>query len=80
MAGEGLVTLLFMFIVCAFHVNTVRSNHVDEQGLIIGAMGTAFASIALIYSFADVSGAHFNAAVTFATVVTGKTSIGKGKF
>lgn len=43
-----------MFIVCAFHVNTVRANHVDEQGLIIGAVGTAFASVALIYAFADV--------------------------
>lgn len=72
--GEGLVTCLFIFSVCAFQLNTIRSGHVDEQGLIVSAIGTAFCSIALIYSFADVSGAHFNCAVTFATVITGKTS------
>jgi glycerol uptake facilitator-like aquaporin len=36
------------------------------------------ASVALIYSFADVSGAHFNPAVTFATIITGKMSVRKG--
>ena len=44
----------------------------------MGCISTAFCSIALIYSFADVSGAHFNPAVTFATVVTGKTTVRKG--
>lgn len=77
--GEGLVTCLFIFCVCAFQLNTIRSGHVDEQGLIVSAIGTAFCSIALIYSFADVSGAHFNCAVTFATVITGKTSWQKSK-
>lgn len=32
----------------------------------------------MIYSFADVSGAHFNPAVTVATMATGKTSVVKG--
>jgi len=41
---------------------------------IIGAVGTAFSAIALIYSFADISGAHFNPAVTFACWLTKKTS------
>ncbi|KAL7751358.1 hypothetical protein RI367_003218 [Sorochytrium milnesiophthora] len=73
--GEGLCTFLFMFIVCATHVNHVRTQ--TEEQLVLAAISTGFASIALIYSFADVSGAHFNPAVTFATLVTGKVSIGK---
>ncbi|KAI9148621.1 hypothetical protein H9P43_010102 [Blastocladiella emersonii ATCC 22665] len=74
--GEGLCTFLFLFIVCATHVNHIRSHTPDS--LVLGAISTGFASIALIYSFADVSGAHFNPAVTFATMVTGKTSPAKG--
>ncbi|ORZ32609.1 aquaporin-like protein [Catenaria anguillulae PL171] len=74
--GEGLCTFLFLFIVCATHVNHARSGTADS--LVLGAISTGFCSIALIYSFADVSGAHFNPAVTFATVVTGKTSVAKG--
>lgn len=75
-AGEGLCTFLFMFIVMAVGINNERSE--THEGLVLAAISTAFASIALIYSFADVSGAHFNPAVTFATMITGKVSVRKG--
>ncbi|KAL2915093.1 hypothetical protein HK105_205417 [Polyrhizophydium stewartii] len=74
--GEGLVTFLFMFIVEGIAVNNGRQA--APENLTLGAIGTALASVALIYSFADVSGAHFNPAVTFATVITGKVSVRKG--
>jgi glycerol uptake facilitator-like aquaporin len=74
--GEGLVTFLFMFIVMATAVNNGRQT--NPENLALAAISTAFASVALIYSFADVSGAHFNPAVTFATVITGKVSVRKG--
>jgi glycerol uptake facilitator-like aquaporin len=74
--GEGLVTFLFMFVVMATAVNNGRQE-VPEH-LVLAAVSTAFCSIALIYSFADVSGAHFNPAVTFATIITRKTSVKKG--
>jgi glycerol uptake facilitator-like aquaporin len=74
--GEGLVTFLFMFIVMATAVNNGRQE--NPENLVLGCISTAFASVALIYSFADVSGAHFNPAVTFATVITGKMSVRKG--
>ncbi|KAI8923705.1 aquaporin-like protein [Entophlyctis helioformis] len=74
--GEGLVTFLFLFIVEATAVNNGRQA--NPENLVLGAVSTAFASVALIYSFADVSGAHFNPAVTFATVITGKVSVRKG--
>ncbi|KAI8846589.1 aquaporin-like protein [Chytridium lagenaria] len=74
--GEGLVTYLFLFIVMATAVNNGRQE--QPENLVLGAISTAFASVALIYSFADVSGAHFNPAVTFGCIITGKTSIKKG--
>lgn len=74
--GEGLVTFLFMFIVMSTAVNNGRQS--NPENLALAAISTAFASVALIYSFADVSGAHFNPAVTFATIVTRKVSVRKG--
>ncbi|KAJ3035540.1 hypothetical protein HDV00_003694 [Rhizophlyctis rosea] len=74
--GEGLCTFLFLFIVEATSVNNSRQE--TPENLTLACVSTAFCSIALIYSFADVSGAHFNPAVTFATIVTGKVSLRKG--
>ena len=74
--GEGLVTFLFMFVVMATAVNNGRQE--NPENLVLSCISTAFASVALIYSFADVSGAHFNPAVTFATIITGKVSVRKG--
>jgi glycerol uptake facilitator-like aquaporin len=64
-----------MYLTKATSVNLGRS---DSSSLVEGALSTALCSVALIYSFADVSGAHFNPAVTFATIITGKTSVRKG--
>lgn len=75
-AGELLCTFLFIYIVCATSANFIRLNTVNNP--VVGALSTGFASVALIYSFADVSGAHFNPAVTFATIVTRKTGLTKG--
>jgi aquaporin related protein len=74
--GEMLCTFLFIYIVCATQANFVRLKTTNNP--VVGALSTGFASVALIYSFADVSGAHFNPAVTFATIVTRKTGITKG--
>lgn len=74
--GELLCTFLFIYIVCATQANFVRLKTVLNP--VVGALSTGFASVALIYSFADVSGAHFNPAVTFATIVTRKTGLTKG--
>jgi len=73
--GEFLCTFLFLFTAMAVPWNMTRSginNPATE------ALNVAFIAVALIYSFADISGAHFNPAVTFATVVTGKMTWKKG--
>jgi glycerol uptake facilitator-like aquaporin len=46
--------------------------------LVLGCLATAFTVTALVYAFADVSGAHFNPAVTFAAIITQKTTLKKG--
>jgi len=75
--GEMLCTFLFIYIVLATQINFVRLDP-NFRNPVVGALSTGFASVALIYSFADVSGAHFNPAVTFATCITRKTSVVKG--
>jgi len=75
LAGEFLCTFLFLFIAMACPWNMARlgiSNPATE------AIAVSFIAVAVIYSFADISGAHFNPAVTFATIVTGKTTWRKG--
>jgi len=74
--GELLCTFLFIYVVLSTSANFYRMKTVANP--VVSAISTGFAAVALIYSFADVSGAHFNPAVTFATCVTRKTSITKG--
>ena len=57
-------------------MNNGRQLHPEH--LALSSISTAFIVTAMVYSFADVSGAHFNPAVTFSTIVTGKTTIIKG--
>jgi len=73
--GEFLCTFIFLYIAMAVPWNMARlgvSNPTTE------AIAVSFIGVAVIYSFADISGAHFNPAVTFATVVTGKMTWKKG--
>ena len=69
--GEFLATLVFLFVAEMSIINL--SQHSKAPGL-AQALAQGFIGIAVIYSFADVSGAHFNPAVTFACWIAGKTS------
>jgi len=75
LAGEFLCTFIFLYIAMAVPWNMGRLG-VDNPNT--EAVAVAFNGVSNIYSFADISGAHFNPAVTFATVVTGKTTWRKG--
>jgi aquaporin related protein len=74
--GEFLATFMFLYVAMAVPWNMRRLGVVDPYTS--GAIAVAFNGVAVIYSFADISGAHFNPAVTFATIVTGKTTWRKG--
>ena len=67
---------MLLFVIEATIINNGRQ--ILPENLVLGCICTAFTVIALTYSFADVSGAHCNPAVTFAAIVTQKTTIRKG--
>jgi len=69
--GEFLCTFLFFFSVCGASLNLKRAESPNKGEL---ALATGFCAVALIFSFADISGAHFNPAVTFACWLAKKTS------
>jgi aquaporin related protein len=74
--GEFLATFLFLFIAMAVPWNMNALNL--ENNPATHGIAVSFIAVAVIYSFADISGAHFNPAVTFATMMTGKTAWKKG--
>lgn len=80
--AELLCTTIFMFVVTATGVEYARTVSLGSYELIhdstIAGLSSMLIAVGIIYSFADVSGAHFNPAVTFATVVSFKNSIIKG--
>jgi len=80
--GEFFATAMFVFMILAAVIHFDRAQALNHTAYIanpaVGGISTAFAGVVVIFSFADISGAHFNPAVTFATVVTFKMSIFKG--
>eukprot|EP01089_Gocevia_fonbrunei_P013234 TRINITY_DN3333_c0_g1_i1.p1 TRINITY_DN3333_c0_g1~~TRINITY_DN3333_c0_g1_i1.p1 ORF type:complete len:353 (-),score=87.28 TRINITY_DN3333_c0_g1_i1:36-1094(-) len=82
--AEFVCTSIFMFIVTTAQLQLRRGTNLkgvaEIHNPIVGALAGALGAVGVIYSFADVSGAHFNPAVTFATCITMKTSWLKGFF
>lgn len=70
--GEFLVTFIFLSVVYAMLINTSRATDPVIAGTIIPGLVVAMVATAIIYAFADVSGAHFNPAVTVGFLVSGK--------
>jgi len=74
--AEMLCTFIFLFSVMAMSINSKQLGLASTA--VESAIVTGFVAVALVYSFGDVSGAHFNPAVTFATMIVGKTTWRKG--
>jgi len=72
--GACLCTMIFLFVAMAVPFNMTRLGYEASE---LEAIAVGFIGVAVIYSFADISGANFNPAVTFATYVTGKVSRNK---
>jgi len=80
LAGEFLATFMFLYVAMAvpWNLRRIGVTNPNADNPTAEAIAVAFNGVAVIYSFADISGAHFNPAVTFATIVTGKTTWRKG--
>ena len=59
-------------------INTSRATDPVIAGTIIPGLVVSMVATAIIYSFADVSGAHFNPAVTMGFIISGKMHPVKG--
>lgn len=64
---EGVGTFLFIFVA----LGSALTAETSDAGLIRVALATGLALVVLIPTFAPVSGAHFNPAVTFGVWLTG---------
>lgn len=72
LVGEFFATFLFMFAICGFSLAT------PDAGPLLGGICTAFSAVASVYTFGDLSGAHFNPAVTFGAMVGGRMPVIQG--
>lgn len=66
--SELLATGIFIFTICCIGVNVSRTANAAD-GLIISGVGTGLVAYALLRTFGEWSGAHFNPAVTVGAIV-----------
>ncbi|KAI5161964.1 hypothetical protein NEAUS04_0802 [Nematocida ausubeli] len=76
--AEGLCTALFAFAVYSVVTGVNITPCADGVANIAVTLTIALSSVAIIYSFMDVTIAHFNPAITLAAIVTGKLPIWMG--
>ena len=62
--AEFIATFIFLFAVFTVGINIANGGNL-VVGVAVGGAVTAFAAIAVLVAFGDISGAHFNPAVTF---------------
>jgi len=75
--AEGLCTALFSYAVYSVVTGISIINEPGSQ-MICVCLAITLSSIGVIYSFMDITIAHFNPAITLAAVVTGKLPVGMG--
>ncbi|KAF9763141.1 Aquaporin [Nosema granulosis] len=68
--GEMFASFVFGFVVYSAIVGTSQSENLAAS--IIVGVSVGFSGVAVIYSFCDVTVAHFNPAITLASIVTFK--------
>merc|ERR1712071_482858 len=74
--GEFVISFLFGFVVYSA-VLTVNLEQLNSGSILVG-LALGFSGIALIYSFLDITIAHFNPIITLAAICFGKLPILRG--
>ena len=72
LVGEFFATFLFMFAICGVGLANPKG------GPVLGGICCAFAAVGAIYAFGDLSGAHFNPAVTFGAMMGARMPVAQG--
>lgn len=72
LVGEFFATFLFMFAICGVGIANPKG------GPILSGICCAFAAVGSIYAFGDLSGAHFNPAVTFGAMIGARMPVAQG--
>lgn len=75
LAAEFIATFTFLFLAMAAGCTLIAK---EQSETVLGGVAVAFAAVAVIYSFGGLSGAHFNPAVTFGSVIGLRMNIFKG--
>jgi aquaporin related protein len=70
--GEFFATFLFMFAICGVGLAN------PDGGAVLSGVCCAFAAVGAIYGFGDLSGAHFNPAVTFGAMMGARMPVAQG--
>ena len=65
--GEAIGTFLFVFLSHAIIFNAVSDNHNNKISLIVTSIGVGLAYIVPCIIFGEITGGHFNPAITIAT-------------
>ena len=77
--AEGIATFAFVFLGTGAVVSALLvGGGMNAATLVAIAAAHGLAILLLVAAFGRISGAHINPAVTFATIITGKTGIAKG--
>lgn len=79
LCAEFLVTLIWAFTVFGIVTDFIQSDSEIGSQIVAVGLGLGLSSTAFIYAFMNVTLAHFNPAITLATMLTGKLNFFKGK-
>jgi glycerol uptake facilitator-like aquaporin len=73
--AEFIATFTFLFIALGSGAMQLAADNKDP---VVAGIAVGFAAVAVIYSFGGMSGAHFNPAVTFGSIVGLRMNVVKG--
>ncbi|KAI5171719.1 hypothetical protein NEFER03_1024 [Nematocida sp. LUAm3] len=76
--AEGLCTAIFAYVIYSAVTGVALTTDIASTGPLMVAIAVGFAGVAIIYSFMDITIAHFNPAITLAAILTGKVPIWSG--
>jgi len=73
--AEFLGTVVFVFMVCGSVVIPAAYSDGDSEGILVTAFIQGLSLMAVVFTFADISGSHFNPAITVTFLLLGSINM-----